>query len=81
MTEYMVREDKLPSQGWRVFLRNHACEIAAIEFFVVRTVNFRILICFLVLMHHRWSSRRFAPSRPSDGMPRSSCFPALEPMV
>jgi hypothetical protein len=34
-------------------LANHAREIAAIDFFTVPTVNFRILICFLVLRHHR----------------------------
>ncbi len=53
VAKYMVRGRKPPSQGWRVFLKNHAREIAAIDFFTVVTVNFRILICFLVLRHHR----------------------------
>ena len=49
----MVRGRKPPSQGWRVFLANHAREIAAIDFFTVVTLNFRIRICFVVLRHHR----------------------------
>jgi len=53
VAKYMVRGRRPPSQGWRVFLANHAREIAAIDFFTVPTVNFRILICFLVLRHHR----------------------------
>ena len=31
VAKYMVRGGKPPSQGWRVFLNNHAREIAAIE--------------------------------------------------
>ncbi len=42
VAKYMVRGRKPPSQEWRVFLKNHACEIAAIDFFTVVTVNFRI---------------------------------------
>jgi hypothetical protein len=38
VTKYMVRGGKPPSQGWRVFLANHACEIAAIDSFTVATV-------------------------------------------
>jgi hypothetical protein len=53
VAKYMVRGRNPPSQGWRVFLNNHAREIVAIDFFTVPTVNFRILICFLVL-HQRY---------------------------
>jgi hypothetical protein len=59
VAKYMVRGCKPPSQGWRVFLANHAPEIAAIDFFTVATVNFRILICFLVLLHDRWTVVHF----------------------
>ena len=40
----MVRGRRPTSQGWRVFL-DHSREIAAIDFFTVVTLNFRILIC------------------------------------
>ena len=53
VAKYMVRGRKPPSQGWRVFLKNHTREIAAIDFFTVVTRNFRILICFVALRHHR----------------------------
>jgi transposase InsO family protein len=81
----MVRGRKPPSQGWRVFLNNHAREIAAIDFFTVPTVNFRILICFLVLHHHRravvhcnvtshptahWTAQQIVEAFPYDTAPR-----------
>jgi hypothetical protein len=53
VAKYMVRGRKPPSQGWRTFLKNHTREIAAIDFFAVVTLNFRILICFVVFRHHR----------------------------
>ena len=52
VAKHMVRGGKPPSQGWCVFLANHAREIVAIDFFTVPTVNFRILIR-LVLGRHR----------------------------
>jgi transposase InsO family protein len=63
VAKYMVRGGKPPSQGWRVFLNNHAREIAAIDFFTVPTVHFRILICFLVLRHRRRSVAHFNVTR------------------
>jgi putative transposase len=42
-----------PSQTWRTFLKNYISEIAAIDFFVVATVRFRLLYCFVVLRHER----------------------------
>jgi hypothetical protein len=85
VAKYMVRGRKPPSQGWRVFLANHAREIAAIDFFTVPTVNFRILICFLVLRHHRrtvvhfnvtshptarWTAQQIVEAFPYDTAPR-----------
>jgi hypothetical protein len=34
VAKYMVKRRGAPSQGWRVFLRNHAPEIAAMDLFV-----------------------------------------------
>ena len=85
VAKYMVRGGKPPSQGWRVFLRNHAREIAAIDFFTVPTVDFRILICFLVLRHDRrtvvhfnvtshptarWTAQQMVEAFPWDTTPR-----------
>ena len=48
---YMPKTRKPPSQTWRTFLENHISDIAAIDFFVVPTLTFRVLYGFLVLRH------------------------------
>jgi len=53
VSKYMVRRRKPPSQTWRTFLGNHVKQLVSIDFFVVPTVNFRILHAFLVLAHDR----------------------------
>ena len=50
VARYMVRQRKPPSQTWRTFLANHMKQTAAIDFFTVPTVTFRVLFCFIVLM-------------------------------
>jgi len=85
VAKYMVRGRKPPSQEWRVFLKNHTREIAAIDFFTVVTLNFRILICFVVLRHHqrtvvhfnvtshptgRWTAQQIVEAFPYDTVPR-----------
>jgi transposase InsO family protein len=42
-----------PSQSWRTFLQNHAGAIAAMDFFVVPTVTFRLLYVLVVITHER----------------------------
>ena len=49
----MVRHPKKPSQGWRTFLANHMSVTAACDFFVVPTLTFKALYCFVVLAHDR----------------------------
>jgi hypothetical protein len=49
--KYVMRHRGPPSQSWRIFLRNHADAIAAIDLCVVPTVNFERLFAFLVLGH------------------------------
>jgi hypothetical protein len=53
VAKYRVRIRKPPSQTWKSFLRNHASQIAAIDFFTVPTVTFNILYGFVVLLHNR----------------------------
>ena len=53
VSQYMIKSPKPPSQTWRTFLKNHVDQIAAIDFFTVPTVTFRILYCFIVLHHGR----------------------------
>jgi hypothetical protein len=50
--KYMVQGGS-PSQGWKIFFRNHAHAIAAIDPFVVPTLTFERLFAFLVLGHDR----------------------------
>ncbi|MBV9529847.1 MAG: hypothetical protein JO283_01925 [Bradyrhizobium sp.] len=45
----MVKRREPPSQGWRTFLRNHASEIAAMDFFVVPTIGFDLLYAFDII--------------------------------
>ncbi len=81
----MVRDRKPPSQTWRTFLRNHVGDIAAIDFFTVPTVNFRVLFCFIVLRHERrrvvhfnvtahptapWTTQQIVEAFPFDEAPR-----------
>ena len=40
-----------PSQTWRTFLRNHAADIWACDFFTVPTLSFRTLYIFFFIEH------------------------------
>jgi putative transposase len=45
--------DPEPAKRWLTFLRNHREAIAAMDFFTVPTVTFRLLYCFFVISHDR----------------------------
>ncbi len=56
VSRYLAR--RLPRRGdaaknWIAFLRNHREAIAAIDFFTVPTVTFRLLYCFFAIDHGR----------------------------
>ena len=51
VAKYMHRQKKPPSQTWKTFLLNHADQIAAIDFFTMPTVTYRIFYVFIVLRH------------------------------
>ena len=85
VSRYMPRERKPPSQTWRTFLKNHATEIASVDFFTVPTATFRVLYVFLILSHERrrvvhfnvtdsptaqWTGRQILQAFPWDTAPR-----------
>jgi transposase InsO family protein len=85
VAKYMKPRRGPPSQGWKTFLKNHMPETAAIDFFVVPTVTFRLLYGFVVLRHERrdivhvavtanptaaWTSRQLTEAFPWDNVPR-----------
>ena len=51
--KYMVRPRRPPSQAWRTFLKNHAKDLIALDFFTVPTATFRVLFVLVVLSHDR----------------------------
>jgi len=53
VSKYMIRRRKPPSQTWRAFLKNHAKDLIAVDFFTVPTATFRILFVLVVLSHER----------------------------
>ena len=85
VAKYMVRDRKPPSQTWRTFLANHAGQIAAVDFFTVPTVAFRVLYVFVVLRHEqrrvvhfnvttnptaRWAAQQIVEAFPFAEAPR-----------
>src|SRR6201982_3260693 len=80
----LVKRREPPSQGWRTFLRNHAPEIAAMDFFVVPTIGFDLLYAFVIVRIDRrdlvwvnvtknptaeWVARQITEAFPWDGAP------------
>jgi len=53
VSKYMVRPRRPPSQAWRTFLKNHAKDLIALDFFTVPTATFRVLFVLVVLSHDR----------------------------
>jgi hypothetical protein len=45
----MVKRRRPPSQGWSTFLHNHAPDIAAMDLFVVPTIDFDLLYAFVIV--------------------------------
>src|SRR5919198_1651180 len=53
VSKYMLRHRRPPSQAWRAFLKNHAKDLIALDFFTVPTATFRVLFVLVVLSHSR----------------------------
>ncbi len=81
--KYMVRRPRQPSPSWRTFIANHMSVAAACDFFVVPTLTFKALYCFVVLSHDRrrilhinvtrhstdeWTSRQILEAFPGDAL-------------
>jgi len=53
VSKYMLRHRRPPSQAWRAFLKNHAKDLIAVDFFTVPTATFRVLFVLVMLTHSR----------------------------
>jgi hypothetical protein len=51
--KYRVRPRQPPSLTWKAFLNNHIRDLAAMDFFVVPTVTFKVLFVLVILAHER----------------------------
>jgi transposase InsO family protein len=49
VAKYMVKRRGPTGQSWLTFLRNHAPDIAAMDFFVVPTIGFDLLYAFVIV--------------------------------
>lgn len=85
VAKYRIKVTRPPSQTWKTFLRNHASQIAALDFFTVPTAAFRHLYCFVILSHDRrkvvhfnvtahptaaWTAQQIVEAFPEDTAPR-----------
>src|SRR4030095_6602346 len=85
IARYMLRPRRRPSQTWRTFLKNHAQDLIALDFFAVPTATFRVLFVFVVLSHGRrrlvhfnvtehpsaeWTARQLLEACGLEGSPR-----------
>ncbi len=85
IAKYMRRRSPRPSPTWRTFLEAHLREIAAVDFFVVPTLTFRLLFGFLILRHDRrelvqvnvtthptaaWTARQVIDAFPYESAPK-----------
>jgi putative transposase len=55
ISRWMKRAPRAPDPAgrWLAFLHNHREAIAAMDFFTVPTITFRVLYCFFVIGHNR----------------------------
>jgi len=66
VSKYMLRPRRPPSQAWRAFLKNHAPDLMALDFFTVPTATFRVLFVLVLLVHARRRLVHFNVNRASD---------------
>ncbi len=83
--KYKPRSGRPPSTTSRTFLGQHAKDIAAIDFFIVPTLTFKVLFVFVVLVHERrrivhfnvtehptaqWTAQQIVEAFPFDAAPQ-----------
>jgi hypothetical protein len=85
VAKYMAKRRRPPSQSWKTFLRNHAEGIAALDLFVVPTVDLRMVFALVIVRIDRrlvvttnatmrptaeWIARQVNEAFPWDQAPR-----------
>jgi putative transposase len=85
VSKYLGRRSTPPSQTWRTFLNNHLQTLVSVDFFVVPTVLFKVLVVFVVLAHERrrvlhinvtdtptaqWTAQQLVEACPWETAPR-----------
>ena len=85
VAKYRVGQRPPPSPTWRSFLRNHARDLVAADFFTVPTATFQVLFVCVILAHHRrrilhlnvtanptaaWTAQQVVEAFPEDTAPR-----------
>ena len=85
VAKYRVGQRHPPSPTWRSFLRNHARDLVAADFFTVPTATFQVLFVCVILAHHRrrivhlnvtanptaaWAAQQVVEAFPEDTAPR-----------
>jgi putative transposase len=83
--KYRPKSRRRPAQSWSTFLRNRAGAIAAMDFFLVPTVTFRLLYVLIVITNERrkivhfnitetptaaWTAQQVINAFPYDTAPR-----------
>jgi transposase InsO family protein len=83
--KYRARPRKPPSPTWKTFLKNHARDLVALDFFTVPTVTFKVLFVLVILAHERrriihfnvtehptaqWTAQQVVEAFPWDEAPR-----------
>ena len=63
VSRWLRRMPRSPSKRWLAFLRNHREAIAAMDFFTVPTLTFKVLYCFFVIGHDRRKILHFNVTR------------------
>ena len=81
--KYKPTPSETRDQKWMTFLRNHLDSVAAIDFFTVPTVTFRVLYVFVVMLHDRRRILHFniteSPSAFWSGQQVINAFPFTTP--
>ena len=80
----MIKPKNPPSQTWKTFLKNHADQIVAMDFFTVPTIFFKVLHVLVLIDHERrivhfnvttnptsrWVIQQIRDAFPWDSSPR-----------